>query len=130
MTSWIVAVLAVFFVQTLLPSMTRGITREDDQLRFLRGPRDLRPATPVLTGRMERALRNMLEALPIFLPLALLAELRGIEAGWAITGAMVFTLARVAYVPAYGSGIVWLRSLIWAIGHAGLVMMLVGVLSA
>jgi uncharacterized MAPEG superfamily protein len=72
----------------------------------------------------------MFEALPVFLPLALLAQVQGIESGWALTGAAVFFFARLAYVPAYGSGIVMLRSACWGIGHAGLVMMVVGLLAA
>lgn len=128
MTGWILAVLALFFVQTLLPSIARAASGEPAQLRFLRGPRDETPPTPVIAGRMERALRNMFEALPVFLALALLAEVKGIETGWALTGAMVFCLARVAYVPAYGSGIVLLRSGVWAVGHAGLILMVAGIL--
>jgi uncharacterized MAPEG superfamily protein len=128
MTGWILAVLALFFVQTLLPSMARAANGAPEQLRFLRGPRDERPESTLMVGRMERALRNMFEALPIFLALALLAEVRGIAEGWALTGAAVFFVARLAYVPAYGSGIVLLRSGVWAVGHAGLVTMIVGVL--
>jgi uncharacterized MAPEG superfamily protein len=127
MTGWILAVLALFFVQTLLPSMARAATKAPEQLRFLRGNRDERPEAPVMTGRMDRALANMFEALPVFLPLALLAEIRGIESGWALWGAALFFLGRLLYVPAYGSGIPWLRSAVWGIGHAGLVMMVVGV---
>ena len=81
-----------------------------------------------MAGRMERALRNMFEALPVFLALALLAEARGITEGWALTGAAVFFAARLAYVPAYGTGIVWIRSTTWAVGHAGLGMMIYGIL--
>lgn len=128
MTGWILAVLALFFVQTLLPSMARAATRAPEQLRFLRGNRDLRPEAPVMAARMERALRNMFEALPVFLGLALLAVVQGQTDGWALTGAAVFFVARLLYVPAYGSGVVWLRSAVWSVGHAGLAMMVAGVL--
>lgn len=128
MTPWILAVLALFFLQTILPSITRAASGEPEQIAFLRGNRDEEPPHTVYSGRMAHALRNMFEALPVFLPLALLAEVKGIEGGWALTGAMVFFFARLAYVPAYGSGIVPLRSAAWGIGHAGLVMMVVGIL--
>ncbi len=127
MTGWILAVLALFFVQTYLPSTVRALSGDEAQKRFLRGPRDEVPPTGLMIGRMERALKNLFEALPVFIALALLAEIQGLTEGWALTGAMVFTLARVAYVPAYGSGIPWLRSLIWTVGHAGLVMMAIAV---
>ena len=128
MTPWILAVLALFFLQTILPSITRAASGEPEQIAFLRGNRDEEPPHTVYSGRMAHALRNMFEALPVFLPLALLAEVKGIESGWAYTGAMVFFFARLAYLPAYGSGIVPLRSAAWGIGHAGLVMMVVGIL--
>lgn len=128
MIPWILAVLALFFLQTLLPSMARAASGDPEQRAFLRGNRDVEPPHTVMSGRMAHALRNMFEALPVFLPLALLAEMQGITSGWAYWGAVVFVVARVAYVPAYGSGIVMLRSAMWSIGHAGLVMMVVGVL--
>jgi len=128
MTLWILAVLALFFVQTLLPSIARVASGEADQIAFLRGNRDEEPPHTVYSGRMAHALRNMFEALPVFLPLALLAEMKGIESGWALWGAALFFAARLAYVPAYASGIVPLRSAAWGIGHAGLVMMVIGIL--
>ncbi|MEJ2000553.1 MAG: MAPEG family protein [Maritimibacter sp.] len=127
MTGWILAVLVLHFVQTYLPSTARALSRDEVQKRYLRGPRDEVPPAGLMVGRMERALKNLMESLPIFITLALLAEIRGLTEGWALTGAMVFTLARVAYVPAYGSGIPWLRSAVWSVGFAGLVMMAVGV---
>lgn len=128
MTPWILATLALFFVQTLLPSMARAASGDPEQRAFLRGNRDVQPPHTVMSGRMAHALRNMFEALPVFLALALLAEVQGVESGWALWGAVTFVLARIAYVPAYASGIVPLRSAVWTIGHAGLVMMVIGVL--
>lgn len=128
MTGWILAVLGLFVVQTFLPSAMRARSGEADQIAYLRSNRDARPPAPVMAARMERALRNLMEALPVFLPLALLAEIKGIEDGWALTGAAVFFFARLAYVPAYGSGIPLLRSAVWTVGHAGLVMMVAGIL--
>ncbi|MCI2399774.1 MAPEG family protein [Aliiroseovarius subalbicans] len=120
MTTLILAVLALFVVQTFLPSTARALSGDRVQKQFLRGNRDTRPEPGVLGGRMERALVNMIEALIVFLPLAVLAEAKGIDA---TTGATVFLLARVAYVPAYAAGIPLLRSAIWTVGHVGLGMM-------
>jgi len=126
MTGWILAILALFFVQTYLPSAMRAASREPEQIDYLRSNRDTPPPPPVMAGRMDRALRNLLEALPVFLPLALLVEIHDITGGWSYTGAAVFFFARLAYVPAYAIGIPLLRSAVWTIGHAGLVMMVVG----
>lgn len=127
MTPWILAVLALFFLQTLLPSMARAASGDPEQRDFLRGNRDEEPPHTVMSGRMAHALRNMFEALPVFLPLALLAEIHGPD-GWSLWGAAIFFFARLAYVPAYGSGIVMLRSGVWTVGLAGLIMMVIGVL--
>lgn len=66
-----------------------------------------------------------MEALIVFLPLALLAIVTGKDQGMALTGAVVFLGARLAYLPAYMSGVIGMRSLIWGFGAAGLVMMTV-----
>lgn len=128
MIGWILAVLALFFVQTLLGNIARAASGSAEQKAYLRGNRDTAPPDTVMSGRMERALANMFEALPVFLPLAVLAVATEPAGGWANIGAAVFFFARVAYIPAYGSGIVPLRSLAWAVGHVGLVMMVVGLL--
>jgi len=87
------------------------------------GNRDNPPELSVIAGRLERAKNNMLEALPMFLALALLALVKGGDTSEATLGATIFLVARVVYVPAYVSGIPLLRSLIWLVGVASLVMM-------
>jgi uncharacterized MAPEG superfamily protein len=128
MIGWIFAVLALFMVQTLLGNAARAASGDPEQRAWLRGNRDAAPPHTVMSGRMERALANMFEALPVFLPLAVLAVATERTGGWANAGAAVFFFARVGYIPAYASGIVPLRSLAWAIGHAGLAMMVLGLL--
>lgn len=130
MIGWILAVLALFFVQTLLPNAARAMSQEPAQRAYLRGNRDEAPPQTVMSGRMERALANMNEALVVFLPLAVLAVATDHAGGWTSTGAAVFFFARVAYVIAYASGIAPLRSLVWTVGHAGLGMMVAGLLAA
>lgn len=84
----------------------------------------------MIAARLDRAESNMLESLPIFLGLALLALLRGRGDGLATAGGLVFLIARIAYVPAYVSGLPWLRSLIWLAGNAGLLLIAVAILRA
>jgi len=130
MIGWILAVLGLFFVQTLLPNAARAASGDAAQRAWLGGNRDAAPPPHTrMSGRMERALRNMFEALVVFLPLAVLAVATG-TTGWTGTGAAVFFAARLAYVPAYGSGLAPLRSLVWTIGHAGLGLMVYGLLAA
>ncbi len=124
MTGWILAVLALYFVQTLAAPMVQWL---QGGLKFIpdaMGPRDTAPQMPKIGSRFDRALRNMFEALVIFLPVAVLLEVKGITGGGALMGAAIFFWARVAYVPAYVSGIPGLRSAVWVAGHAGLLMMI------
>jgi uncharacterized MAPEG superfamily protein len=128
MSKWIVAVLGLFFLQTLLPAAFRYLLGRKPNLKAAMGPRDNPPPISVTGARLERALKNMIEALLLFLPLALLAGSRGAADTLAVNGAMVFFLARAAYVPAYASGIYGLRSVLWMIGHAGIAMIAVAVI--
>lgn len=128
MVFWIFAALALFFVQTVLAPVTQYLVWNKGQLRTALGPRDNPPPMPIIGERMERALKNMMEALPVFLTLALLTEIKGISGGVSELGAMVFVLARVFYVPAYLSGVPGVRSFVWTVGAGGLVLMIVGLL--
>lgn len=130
MIGWILAVLALFTVQTLLPNVARVASGDAAQKAWLRSNRDDPPPDTVMSARMDRALANMFEALVVFLPLAVLLVAVGANHGLPTTGAAVFFLARVAYVPAYASGKAPLRSLVWTIGHVGLGVMVYGLLAA
>lgn len=124
----ILLVLALFVFQTLLPACFRYMGSGGRQLALALGPRDDQPPASKVGGRAERALANMQEALPVFLALALLNLFLG-TGDLATTGATVFLVARVLYVPAYLAGVYGLRTLIWAISIVGLVLMLIPVLA-
>lgn len=124
MIFWILAVLGLFFVQTIAPPAIRYFGQGKIDLVSAMKARDDPPPMPVIGARLDRALGNMFEALAVFIPVALLIEMKGLGEGLALTGAMVFFFARVAYVPAYVSNIPGLRSAIWTVGHAGLAMMI------
>jgi len=125
----ILLVLALFVVQTLLPNRFRERPAASGGARLAEalGPRDDQPPLTRIGGRAERALANMHEALPVFLTLALLNLILGTGA-MATTGATVFFVARLLYVPAYLAGITGIRTLIWIAGVVGLVMMLIPIL--
>lgn len=127
MVYWIFVVLLTFFVQCMLAPIVRYLLNPKSSVKTALGPRDTQPAMPALGGRFERALRNLMEALPIFLTLALLAEQKGIAGGITKQGAAIFAIARIIYVPAYVSGVPGLRSAIWMVGSAGLIAMAVGI---
>lgn len=126
----ILLVLALFVLQTFLPGRLR-VPRPPGEPRGM--PEDLsnrdhmRPLT-VVGQRAARALGNMQEALPVFLALALLDMILGTAASLAVTGALVFLIARTAYVVIYLAGIPVIRTFVWLASWVGLVMMLLPLL--
>jgi uncharacterized MAPEG superfamily protein len=93
-------------------------------LPALAGNRENLPPASGWAGRAQRAHRNMLENLPLFIILVLAAHLAGKADGMALTGCAVFVWARVAHAVAYIAGIPWLRTLCWAVSVVGLAMIL------
>ena len=132
MAIWILAVLALWVVQTILPTQI-GLLQSKD---FAEGAKDHMqgkdnpPEKSMYAARADRARLNMLEALPVFLGVALLLEIKGVSGGLATQGAIVFLVARVLYIPAYMIAIFGLRSLVWIAGWVGLVMMIVALMGA
>ncbi|MDR6150849.1 MAPEG family protein [Sphingomonas sp. SORGH_AS_0742] len=113
----------LFFVHLTLQSQLATLDRG---IGWNAGPRDGTPA-PLgpLAGRAERASANYRETWPVFIALALGLALTGRSGGMAATGAWVWFLARVAYVPLYLFGVRYVRSLAYLVSMAGLVMMLI-----
>ena len=126
----VLLVLALFVVQTLLPGRFREPVAPGAPGKLAEnvGNRDhMRPLT--VTGqRAARALANMHEALPVFLGLALMNMIVAPDATQAKTGALVFLVARALYAGVYIAGVPVVRTLLWVVGWAGLVLMLLPLL--
>jgi uncharacterized MAPEG superfamily protein len=129
----ILGVLALFAIQTLLPATIRYLLAGPGttaRLKIALGSRDTQPPLSVVGARAERALINMHEALPVFVAIGLLLVLRGVNDGLAMQGAWIFLISRILYVPAYLAGIFAVRSAIWIVSWAGLVMMIIALIRA
>jgi uncharacterized MAPEG superfamily protein len=118
--------LVLALVQVFLPIM--GRTRQLGS-KWNAGPRDepLPPPGPV-TGRLERAQRNLYETLPLFAAAVLAAVVAGRTNGLTALGAQLYFWARVVYVPLYALGVPYVRSLVWLVSLAGLLMILAALL--
>jgi len=130
MVALVLLVLALFVLQTLLPGRFREAPApgQPGKLAENLGNRDhMRPLT-VVGERATRALANMQEALPVFLGLALMNMIVTPNAPQATTGALVFLVARALYVAIYIAGVPVVRTLVWAAGWVGLVLMLMPLL--
>ena len=126
MITYILWALGLYFAYIVAHGVTRINASKGDKamLVYALGPRDGLADATVGAARCGRAQRNMEESLFFFLPLALLLIITGKADGMGLTGALVFVVARAAYLPAYIIGVPALRTLIWTAGLIGIVMML------
>ena len=95
------------------------------------GPRDEANLTDQLsprTSRLYRALDNHFEALILFTLAVVLVSLAEQSSSFTAVYAWIYLSARLLYVPAYALGLVPWRSVLWAIGFAATVLMILAVL--
>ncbi len=83
------------------------------------------PPVGVITGRLQRAQKNLFETLPIFIAAVLIAHLAGREGSLSGWGVALYFWARVVYLPLYAFGVPYVRSLVWLVSLAGLIMVIV-----
>ena len=93
--------------------------------QYLFSPRDQAvTAKGVLAGRATRALHNYVENLGPFIAMALGLIVTGHTGGIGGVGAIIWLLARIAYLPIYLAGTLYVRTAAWAVSVIGLLMML------
>lgn len=92
------------------------------------GNRENLPAIEAWPGRARRAQLNMLESLPIFAALVLVAQIAGKTSAVTALGAQLFFWGRLAYAPVYVIGIPWLRTALWGVSFVGLLQILLQLL--
>ena len=89
---------------------------------YLFSPRDQKVTPKALAvGRATRALHNYIENLVPFVAMDLGLIATGHTGG---IGATIWIIARIIYLPMYMLGIKYVRTLCWAVGVVGLLMML------
>jgi uncharacterized MAPEG superfamily protein len=90
---------------------------------------DLPPLNPV-AGRLARAQANFYETFPLYAAAALIVSLAHLADRWTAIGALLWIGARVAYLPLYGFGVPYLRSVAWLVSLAGIALVLRPALAA
>ena len=80
------------------------------------------------TGRLARAMNNHFEALILFTLAVVVVELSGQNTPLTATCAIIYLIARIAYVPAYYFGLSPWRSYIWFLGFFATILMLLAAL--
>ena len=125
----LVWVLILTVVQILLVATLR--TRETGTA-YNTGPRDKPSPVPigVVTGRLMRAQRNLLETLPVFIAAVIMIQFAQIQSKEIHYGVLIYFFARVLYVPLYAFGVTYVRSIVWAASLVGICMLLHSLLMA
>ncbi|MFE9083935.1 MAPEG family protein [Brevundimonas sp. NPDC003935] len=120
--TYLAATLVLALVQIFLPAGARTM---EFGSKWNAGARDQTPVSqnPVV-GRLERAQSNLYETLPLFIGAVLIAHVTGAESALTLWGVALYFWARVAYVPLYALGVPYIRSLVWLVSLAGLIMIL------
>ena len=111
--------IALTFVQVLVA--VAGATLQVG-LPALASNREGLPELTGWAGRAQRAHWNMIENLPLFAGLVLVAHAAGISTSMTVLGAQLFLWARLAYAVIYVAGIPWLRTASWAVSVVGLLL--------
>lgn len=120
--TYLSATLLLALVQIFLPA---GARTSEFGLKWNAGPRDKTPSSEKpLTGRLERAQSNLFETLPLFIGAVLIAHVAGANGAMTMWGSALYFWGRVVFVPLYAVGIPFIRSLVWLVSLAGLVMVL------
>ena len=117
----VILLIAHIVVQASLSDLSKG-------LGWALGPQDDNRDQNVIADRVQRALRNYLETFVAYVALALLLAVTEKSSATSTLGAAIWFWARVAYVPAFAFGIPLLRSGIWFVSIAGLVLMILAAL--
>jgi len=96
--------------------------------KYAMGPRDTPRQLTGLAGRLQRALGNHFEGLILFTIAVAVVTLSAQATAFTAACAFTYLAARVLYIPAYALGWSPWRSVIWGIGWAATVLMLLAAL--
>jgi uncharacterized MAPEG superfamily protein len=122
----VVASSALVLIQIVIVSHAASLQRG---YRWTASSRDAQvPPLTGIAGRLERALRNLLETFPVFVAAVLLVHVLHREGALSEWGAGLYFAARVVYLLLYGLGVPLLRSLVWNVAVLGILLVLIAAL--
>jgi uncharacterized MAPEG superfamily protein len=92
------------------------------------GPRDTAGKPSLLSGRGERAVRNQVESLAMFVPVVMVAQLADVHTAMTVMGSQIYLVSRLLYMPLYWIGVPVLRTLAFFGGVVGMLMILTAII--
>ena len=87
------------------------------------GSRDEEKAKSNLQGRATRTVANHIESMALFIPLALIVVISDLSTELTVLGAGLYAIGRAVYAPLYLLGVPYLRTLAWALGVIGILIL-------
>ncbi len=72
--------------------------------------------------RLNRAIRNLIEAIAIFAPIVIAVQISGLNNETTAMGAQIFVIARIAHAVVYTLGVPWVRTAAWFVGVVGIIL--------
>ena len=119
----VVILFVIISVQSLAGVSNNG-------LKWGFGARDTAKDHTVFQARAVRTVQNHIESMLLFVPLALAAYAMGLEGSLITKGVWLYLIARAIYPLTYWTGLPYARTLIWAVGIVGTLMVLFQILTA
>lgn len=114
---YLLASTALTWLMLLAAPTIRNREWTPEGLRIGFGNRDALPEPTPLAARADRAAKNMLENMVLFVAAFAAARATGKSE---VTGAAIFFFARLGYWFVYLAGIPYLRTALWAVGLVGI----------
>lgn len=104
--------------------------RAQQNMKWAAGPRDEHMPITGVAGRLDRAYKNFLETFPFFVAAVFAAYLVAKTGPLTMWGSTLYVAARALYVPLYAGGVTGVRTLVWFISLAGIVMIVAAIFLA
>lgn len=119
-----VAILAILIgVQAIAGDLNNGI-------KWALSARDTKKDDTVFLGRTRRTVANHIEGMLIFVPLAFVAHLMGLDGDMIVKGGWIYIISRALYPLTYWSGLPYFRTIVWFASLIGTGMVFFQIVSA
>jgi uncharacterized MAPEG superfamily protein len=113
------AAIAVGLVQLMWAA---AAARRQQDLKWATGARDEAMPISGVAARLDRAFRNFMETFPLFAAAVLAVVIAGKAGDLSLWGSALYVVCRALYAPIYAAGTYMIRSLVWTLSLAGIVM--------
>ncbi|WP_443747757.1 MAPEG family protein [Asticcacaulis solisilvae] len=91
-------------------------------MKWNAGPRDKPFETGAKAGRLKRAFANFMETYVFFAVIVVALAFMHKSDALSLAGAWTYLIARIVYVPLYAFAVTYVRSLVWIVSLAGILM--------